>query len=211
MFKSINKVIRVLIVSDFFLNSAWGLLGPIFALFIVQNITVGSATEAAKVAGFASLAYWIVKSILQIPIGRYLDKNHGEKDDFIFSFLGIILATITPFGFLFSSLPWHIYLFQILHAIGMAMLVPSWYAIFTRHIDKGKEAFEWGLDSTILGIGAGLTGAIGGIMAASWGFKIIFVLVGVLNIISALLLLFTYKLMAPTDHTIHKIPPPKPF
>lgn len=207
MFKTINKVIRVLIINDFFLNSAWGLLGPIFALFIVQNITVGNATEAAKVAGFASLSYWLVKSLLQIPIGRYLDRNHGEKDDFIFSFLGIILATITPFGFLFSSLPWHIYLFQVLHAVGMAMLIPSWYAIFTRHIDKGKEAFEWGLDSTILGIGAGTTGAIGGIMAAFWGFKIIFILVGSLNMVSALLLLFIYKYMAPTDHAVHKIPP----
>ena len=49
--KLINKIIKVLIVSDFFLNLGWGLMGPVFAIFIVQNITIGSISEAAKIAG----------------------------------------------------------------------------------------------------------------------------------------------------------------
>ncbi len=184
-----NKVIKTLIISDFFLYSGWGLFSPIFAIFIVQNIKVGSVSEAAKVAGFASFIYWISKSLLQIPISRYFDRRKGEKDDFWFMFFGGILATITPFGFLFSSLPWHIYLFQLVYALGMAFFIPGWSAIFTRHIDKGKEAFEWALDSTSLGIGAGITGMLGGLMAAFLGFKIIFVIVGLFYFFSTLLLL----------------------
>lgn len=211
MFKSLNKVIKVLILSDFFLNSAWGLIVPIFALFIVQNITVGSTAQAAKVAGFATFFYWVSKSILQIPIARYLDKNHGEKDDFWFMVVGMFLLVLPPIGFLFSSLAWHIYLLQALHALGMAMAIPSWYAIFTRHIDKGKEAFEWALNSSSLSLGMGITGAIGGIMAAAFGFKIIFILVAALNMISALCLLFIRKEIGPKDHIRIKIPPPRPF
>ena len=104
MFKSINKVIKILVVSDFFLNSAWGLLAPIFALFIVQNITFGNTAQAAKVAGFSTLCYWAVKSFLQIPIAKYLDKNHGEKDDFLFIVLGTFLTGLVPIGYFFSSL-----------------------------------------------------------------------------------------------------------
>ena len=108
MFKSINKVIKILIFSDLVLNSAWGLIAPIFAIFIVQKIAAGSAAEGAKIAGFASLTYWVVKSILQIPIGKYLDKNRGEKDDLWFMAFGTFLAGLVPFGYLIASQSWHI-------------------------------------------------------------------------------------------------------
>lgn len=35
---SLNKVIRILIASDFLLQSGWGLVGPIFAIFLTQQI-----------------------------------------------------------------------------------------------------------------------------------------------------------------------------
>ena len=73
------------------------------------------------------------------------------------------------------DLPWHIYALQILHATGMSMIIPSSYAIFIRHTDKGREAYESGLDSTLFGIGAGITGAVGGIMVGYLGFKLIFI------------------------------------
>lgn len=207
MLKSINKVIKILIFSDFVLNSAWGLLGPIFAIFIVQKIALGNTTEGAKIAGFASLTYWILKSSLQIPIGKYLDTNLGERDDFWFLVLGTFLAGFSPFGFLLASQPCHIYGLQVLHAIGMAMAIPSWGAIFTRHIDKGREAFEWGLESTSLGFGAGVAGAVGGILVAFFGFKIIFILVGTLTIISACLLLAIHKEISPRDRLFPRFPP----
>ncbi len=211
MLKSINKVIRFLIYSDFVLNSGWGLLAPIFAIFIVQKITIGDPIVGAKVAGFASLIYWIVKSILQIPIGRYLDKNHGEKDDFWFMTIGTFLTAFVPFGFLISSKPWHIYAFHVLHAFGMAMVIPSWSAIFTRHIDKGKEAFEWSMRSTSLGFGIGLAGAVGGLLVGFFGFQIVFILVGILTIISSLLLLLIRQDIIPKDHAFPFFPYFSPF
>jgi len=79
MAKIINKIVKVLISSDFFLNLGWGLLSPIFALFVLQNITIGNPAKAAEVAGFAALSYWLSKSLIEIPIGRFLDKHQGEK------------------------------------------------------------------------------------------------------------------------------------
>jgi len=206
MLKSINKVIKVFIISDFFFQYGWGLIAPVFAIFIVENITVNNPTEAAKVAGFSALAYWVVKSFLQIPIGQYLDKNHGEKDDFWSMVLGTFITGLVPFGYLISSQPWHIYGCQILQGIGMAMVIPAWSAIFTRHIDKGKEAFEWSVRSTVLGFATGIAGAIGGVIAALFGFKTIFVLVGILNIISAVLLFSIQEEVSPKDHISLRFP-----
>ena len=197
-----NKVIKFLISSNFFLSSAWGLLAPIFAIFILENIALENIAEGAKVAGFAALSYWVTKSLFQIPISRYLDKVHGEKDDFWLMFAGLLLTALSPFGFLISSLPWHIYAFQALHGLGMALVVPAWNAIFTRHIDRGKEAYEWAMDSTFLGFAYGLTGAIGGIIVAFVGFKTIFILVGTLSVFSAFILLLVHKDVLPMDHTM---------
>lgn len=190
MAKPINKIIKFLITSDFFLNLGWGLLSPIFALFILEKITIDNPAKAAEVAGFAALAYWISKAFIEIPIGRFLDKKAGEKDDFWFMAIGLLIVAFVPIGYLFSTSPWHIYFFQVIHAIGMAMALPSWLAIFTRHIDKGKEAFEWSMETTSIGAGAGIAGGLGGVVASIFGFKILFIFVSSLTLISAFLLLF---------------------
>jgi len=209
--KFANKIIKILIASDFMLNLGWGLLSPIFAIFIVENITSRGPLEAAKIAGFASLFYWITKSILQVPIGHYLDKNRGEKDDFWFMVIGTFLAAFVPIGYLFSSAPWHIYFLQILHATGMSMAFPSWLAIFTRHIDKGKEAFEWSMESTFLSAGAGIAGGLGGILVGIFGFKIVFILASIFNIISVIFLILIKNDVSLKNKDIIRTMPTKPF
>ena len=189
MAKFINKVIKTLVASDLFLNLGWGLLSPIFAIFILEKIAITGPAQAAQIAGLSALFYWIPKSFFELPIAVYLDKNHGEKDDFWFMFVGMLIITFIPIGYLFSSLPWHIYLCQVIYAAGMAMVLPSWLAIFTRHIDKGQEAFEWSLETTAIGTGAGIAGGLIGIVAAFLGFKVLFIFVSGFTIVSTILLL----------------------
>lgn len=190
MAKLFGKIVKILISSDFFINLGWGLLSPIFAIFILEKITAGDSIKAVEVAGFAALFYWITKSLIEMPIGYLLDKTHGEKDDYWFMVIGTFLTAFVPIGYMFSTQVWHIYFFQIIHAIGMAMALPSWLAIFTRHIDKGKEALEWSMETTSIGTGAGIAGGLGGVMAASMGFNAIFLFVSILTFVSAILLLF---------------------
>jgi len=201
MLKAINKVVKVLIFSDFFLNLGWGLISPIFAIFILENITK-DPIEATTVAGFAALSYWITKSVLEIPIGRYLDKNDGERDDLVFMVAGTLITAIVPIGYLFSSEPWHIYFFQVIHAVGMAMSIPSWLAIFTRHIDKKKEAFEWSMETTSIGLGAGVAGGLGGVAVGMFGFDTIFIGVSLLTLLSALSLIFIKDSIFPRDKNV---------
>ena len=193
----INKVIRAIICWDFVINSGWGLLSPIFAIFILGGVATGDFAEGARIVGFATLCYWLTKAVVQIPIANYLDKNHGEIDDFWFYFLGTIVTAIIPIGFIFSWLPWHIYLLEIIHALGMSMVTPSYNAIFIRHIDKGHEAYETGLNNTLVGLGVGATGAIGGVVASYAGFNSILIATSVLTFIAALSVLWIRREVLP--------------
>jgi MFS family permease len=201
----INKVIKILILSDLMLLTGLGFAAPIFAIFLNNHIQGGNV----KVAGFAAAVYWIVECLVVIPAGKYLDKNHGEKDDLLFIVIGNILAAVAAFGYIFSSLPWHIYLLQAIYAIGMGMNIPGYTAIFTRHIDKGKEAFSWSARAASVGIGAGIAGALGGIIASRFGFKTLFLGAGILLLLSAALPFLISKEVIPKDKKVPKVPEAK--
>ena len=187
--KIINRIVKTLVLSDFFINLGWGFLSPVFAIFILKNVAMQNISMAAEVAGLAALFYWVTKSVLEIPIGYFLDKKKGEKDDFWFMVIGEFIMAFVPLGYLFSTMPLHIYLLQMLYGVGMAMSLPSWLAIFTRHVDRGKEALEWGMETTGIGIGAGIAGGLGGMVAASFLFDILFLFVSLLNFISVIVLI----------------------
>ncbi|MBI2042175.1 MAG: MFS transporter [Candidatus Nealsonbacteria bacterium] len=205
MLKSLSKVVKVMVLSDFFLMFGWGLVFPILAIFVTENIEGGDAT----VVGIAFGIYWILKSVAQIPIGSYLDRNHGDKDDFYFLIGGTFLSSLTAFGLLFSSQPWHIYGLQVVNALGAAMALPAWSGIFTRHIGRNQEAQSWALDSSALGLGAGIAGVLGGFIAKLWGFTPLFLTVGALGILAtAVAFLIKNDLTDKKEKTI-LIPKPK--
>lgn len=181
----INKTIKTLIFSDFLLQSGWGLIGPIFAIFITQQIKGGNVATV----GFIVATFWLTKSITQPFIAHFLDLKKGEKDDFNFLIKGMYLANLIPLGYFFSTQIWHIFLLEIIRGLAMACVVPAWAGIFTRHIDKGWEAFSWSLESTAIGFAAAFAAAFGGVLAAFLGFKIVFIGVSVLGLISSTILL----------------------
>lgn len=178
----INHVVKTLVLSDFFINSGFSVFAPIFAIFVTKQIDGGSL----QVVGFAAAIFQIFKSGLQIPIAKYLDKNHGEYDDFYSMVLGTFLIILVPFLYLFANQTIHIYMIQALYGIGASFAIPPWYAIFTRHVDKMQENVEWSLDSIAIGIGAASSAALGGLLAERFGFKFVFILGGVLAIVGAI-------------------------
>jgi len=205
---SINRVIRTLITSDFLLQSGWGLIGPIFAIFLTKQIQGGSVA----MVGFIAATYWITKSIVQPFIAHRLDREHGEKDDFIFLVAGMYVANLVPLGYVFSFLPWHIFTLEFIRGLAMACVVPTWAAIFTRHIDRGREAFSWSIESTGIGFAAAFAGALGGILATILGFRTVFVLVSMFGLISSSVLLLIRNQIFPRDHFAPRVPPSeKPF
>jgi MFS family permease len=197
----LNKVIKTLILSDFLLHSGWGLIGPIFAIFITQQVQGGSLVAVGLIAA----TYWFVKSMAQPFIAHFLDVKKGERDDFKFLILGLFLANLVPLGYVFASQLWHVFFLEVLRGMCMACVVPSWAGIFTRHIDKGWEAFSWSIESTGVGLAAAFAAAFGGIMANFLGFKVVFVLVAFFGLASSFLLLLIRNKLFPKDHFEPKV------
>ena len=185
----INKTIRVLLSFLFLLVIAESLYAPIFAVFVTNYIE--GATLAT--AGLAVAIFSIVKSIVQLPLARYLDKNRGERDDFWVLVVGALASTLFPFFLLVVSKPWQLYLAEVFAGIGTAALMAAYYAIFAHHVDKGSEAFEWSLFSVGgLTLSYAIGAATGGFLADLFGFPRVFLISGIINVSTTVLLFFLY-------------------
>ena len=204
MFKNINPVVKIMVLIDFFVNSAFGSFAPVFAIFITGQIAGGSAS----VAGFAASFYWITKSLVQLPIARWLDKTDGEYDDFWAFFFGYFFSGLVPIAYIFATQPWHLYLAQAFLGFSMAWAVPAWYAIFTRHVDKWRISFEWSLQSVFsVGFATAGAAALGGYIAETLGFRTLFLAAGILIFLSSLFILTIRKHLEPMPKAQEKVMP----
>jgi len=185
----VNKVIRFLLFFLFIINVSEGLFGPLLAIFITENI-VGASLATI---GFAIAIYSIVKSVIQLPLAKRIDSKIGEKDDFHIMLIGAIIGVVYTFGYLFIKTPLQFYALAAFGGAGGACLMAAYYGIFSHHVDKNNQGFEWSLFSVGgLTVSTALGAAIGGVYTDIFGFSTTFITAGILNIVATLILLSLY-------------------
>ncbi|MFA4999671.1 MAG: MFS transporter [Parcubacteria group bacterium] len=182
--QDINPVVRFLILSDTIMVGASGLLGPIFALFIADFIQGGNE----MVAGLAAGIYLIAKSVFQIPIAYLIDKIRGEKDDFWLMFIFSLIIALSPLLYLIVNTPLELYVVQFILGVCTAFTFPTFMAIFTKHIDRGREGTEWGAYFTLTDLISAALAALGGYIASTNGFRPLIIIVVGFSIIGAFML-----------------------
>ena len=186
---TVNRAVKILLLYLFFVVVSGGLFAPIFAVFVTDFIPGATL----KTVGFALGFYAIAKSVLQIPLARFLDKRKGERDDFYALMAGASVAVIYPFALLAISKAWHLYFLEAFVGFGDAALMSAYYSLFARHVDKGAEGFEWSLFSVGgLTISSAIGGAIGGVLGDLFGFRLLFLTSGIINFFVMFILFYIY-------------------
>lgn len=176
-----NKTIKLLILSDIFVITGFGLIAPILAIFIKDNLVGGTIFSA----GLASTIFLITKSVVQLPFSRYADSHDRKK---FWVIIGTLLISSVPFIYMFTKHIYMIYIAEFIYGIGGGLMYPTWVAIFSTHLDKKHEGFEWSVYSTAVGIGTAITAAIGAAIAQFVGFQMTFLLVGAMSLIGCFIL-----------------------
>lgn len=178
----INKSIKVLIGAEIAIGSAAALLNPIFALFIVGSIEEGSI----EIVGAAVAITLITKSVLRVPLGRYLDGTKGELANYHSLLVGFLLFGLTQFLYLFATNIWNVYVIQVISGTAIALVYTPWYGLFSRKLDSHHEDYEWGIGHSLSGIIAAIAAYLGGAIAKRYGFSPIFVMSGVIAFVGAI-------------------------
>lgn len=176
--------------------AAFGLISPILAVYLTEQIPGGSL----EVIGFSSMIFFLMTALFKMPIAKIIDKNSAEYDDYYVTLAGYFLVSFIPFLYIFVSTPLQLYIVEGIHGLATAMAYPGWMALFTRHVDKGKEGFSWSFYATSANIGAALGAAIGGIVASRVGFHFLFIMVGVFSMIGTMCLLLNRRSIITKGH-----------
>ncbi len=186
---NVNLVVRILVLSDFFLFFATGLLSPIYAVFVLDNIE-GASLE---VIGFATAIYWISRVISVIPLSKLMDRIKGEKDEYYLMILGTLIISSMPLCYIFIDKAWQIYVVQFFNAVAYSLVIPAWRVIFTKNMDKDRVGYEWSLDDVGVGIATAISATIGSFIASRLGFEYLFVFIFLVGFTSVLVLLILYR------------------
>lgn len=172
--------------SDIFYGTGFGLVAPIVAIFIKENLAGGSIFAA----GIATTVFILIKSVVQLPFSRFVDL-HDNKLKWLK--IGYALILFNPLIYIFADHINYIYVAEAIHGIGSGLAFPAWLGLWSTHLDKGHESFEWSLYSTVVGLGSAATAAAGAAMAEFIGFNLTFAIVEIMVILGFAVLFFLEK------------------
>jgi len=198
-FLKTHKLIKNLIFTNFIFWGGWSLINPIFSVFVVEKI------EGANVAtaGVAVAIFSITFSVSRFLSASLLDSKKGQEDEFWSLFYGLLFLSFCSFLYLFVRYPLHLFFLQFFQGIATAMYYAGYYGIYLRSLPKEKEGTAYSFDVSLANLIGGLAVLFGGTIAYTFGFKTVFVLVGIFTFLSAIFSLRILKEISP--HSFKKI------
>ena len=177
-----NRTMKLLLLSDIFVLTGFGLIQPILAIYINDGGVNGGTMLTA---GMASALFILTKSLVQLPFGHYVDSQASKERWLI---LGTLLMAAVPIIYLSASSIYQIYLAELIYGLGSGLAYPTWLGLWSVNLDRGRESFQWSIYHTTTGVGTAATGAGGAAMASQVGFSATFLLAGLLCIVGCLVL-----------------------
>lgn len=177
-----NRTMKLLMLSDIFVLTGFGLIQPILAIFIDHGVAGGTVLTA----GLASTIFLLTKSLVQLPFAKYID-DHGRKTRWLI--LGTLLIAIVPILYVTADSMYKIYLAELIYGLGSGLAYPTWLGLWTSNLNQGKESFQWSIYSTSTNIGTAAAGTVGAAMANVAGFTTTFLVAGAMCILGCVTLL----------------------
>src|SRR3989344_3306335 len=161
----VNKIIRLLLLSDVWANLAAGMLIPIYAIFVE---TIGGDILDASWAYFS---FMISSGLVIFLVSKWEDRmKHKEK----LVVLGGMLASLGYLQYIFVHNQIGLIITQVVLGLSVSIRTPSYDALYSVHLDKNKEASEWGSWESMYFIVTAIAALLGGYVASTFGFKMLF-------------------------------------
>jgi len=181
----VNRKLKILNMASAFNIFALGLLAPFYAVF-VESIGGG-----ALVAGVSYSIYAIGAGVL-IFFSSKIENNIVDTGRLVA--LGYFMLTIGFFGYLFVENPLQLFVVQAIIGIGTAIESPAFDEVYSKNLDSGEYAYEWGVWESMQMIVGGVSAIVAGGIVQYFGFEALFVVMGTLSAMGMLTaLLLAYK------------------
>jgi MFS family permease len=178
-----------LYLSTFIFWLATNLVSPFFAIFALERIPGVTITEY----GFSTLIYFLSFGLSVILVGRITDNIKGEKDDITIAVTGYITRGILLIVLAYVTSISGLYLIQFLLGVSRSFSDSVKEKLHFKLISQKNIASSFSITSGITNLSAAFGAGLGGYLAGIYGFEMVFIIVGILTIISGIVYGFATK------------------
>ncbi len=178
MLRKMNPIVVAFIFSEAFFWSAWNFISPIISVFVVSTLPDGSIRTAA----FGFTLYLLVRVISELVVSNYM-VFLSDKKRMVTDVCGMILLTMSYLIIAFIPNLITFYIFFIIAGMSFAISSPAKLSMFSLNMGRAQASRTWGMYHAIIYTGMGIATALGGVIADSFGFKTLFIIASIVNII----------------------------
>lgn len=179
-----TRTAKTLTLASFLGHITIGLFGPIYAIFVME--IGGDVLEAGVAYGIFSL----VSGLFVFFVGRSTFFKKRLRQMAVF---GYVLFTLGNGGYLLIQNPFQLFIVQIILGIAGGILEPSWDGLFSANLTEERAAHSWATWAGIQNIAIGVGALAGGLIVALYSFKLLFMVMFVINIIMTIVSLSILK------------------
>lgn len=187
------RLLKHLFAADLLLVGSYGLLLPIFALFLTERLPgvgIESVASAAAVWLFSyALFDWIFNSYM----------HHGDSERRAYGGLiaGTLVSALVPLAYLYAKDMSAVYAAQLALGFGLGLSKPSWSHIMRGTIDEKHRRTIGKMRQFTNTMIMASAAALGGLLAARYGFdRLLIMMTGLGLCASAIVILGAF---APKD------------
>lgn len=171
----VNKPLRTLFIINSIFVFAGSLFGPLYAIY-VQGI------DNKIISVSISWAILMLSSTLFTYFVSIYGDRVKEKEYLLAA--GFFVRAIAWFGFAFVTNITGLIVIQIFLGLGAALGTPAWNALFAKHLDGHREIKDYSDWDMISNLVIALATILGGVFVTAFGFKFLFLIMGVLALTS---------------------------
>lgn len=176
-----NKALKVLHLSNGIFVLAGSLLGPLYAIY------VGGITNGVMPVSVAWATFLISATLFSYILSKVGD---SIKEHEYLLMAGFILRGIAWLSYIFVPDFYFLLLVQFILGIGEALGTPAFDAIFSEHVHKGHQIYEYSEWKIVSNIALVIGTLLGGYIVQNYGFQILFLLMAFLSLISFFIVYF---------------------
>ncbi len=181
MLRKINPIVLAFIFSEAFFWSAWNLVSPIIAVYVVSTLPSGTVQTAA----FGFTLYLLVRVIVGLFVSN-LVKFPSDRKRMITDAVGMVLLSCCYLLIAFIPSIVTFYIFFIIAGVSFGISSPAKYPMFSLNLNRQQASRTWSTYDAITFTGMGIAIAFGGVIATKFGFKALFILSSFVNLIGIL-------------------------
>ena len=122
----VNKIIALLTLSDVFTWGTHMIILAVTGIYLAQTIE----ENVVQIVGIGTAVYTASRGMLQLPIGRFLDRWKNDNDEIVALSLGNVLMGAGYLFYPFIKSADLYYALQFIFALGAALNLIAWKKLF---------------------------------------------------------------------------------